>query len=49
MHRVEPKVFMVAENVVNDVELHGYLAHIGAQGWTSKKGNRDGNVGRNGQ
>ena len=49
MHRVEPKVFMVAENVVNDVELHGYLAHIGAQGWTSQKGNRDGNVGRNGQ
>ena len=49
MHRVEPKVFMVAENIVNDVELHGYLEHIGAQGWTSQKGNRDGNVGRNGQ
>ena len=49
MHRVEPKVFMVAENVVNDVQLHGYLEHIGAQGWTSKGGNRDGTVGRNGQ
>ena len=49
MHRVEPKVFMVAENVVNDVQLHGYLEHIGAQGWTSKGGNRDGTVGRYGQ
>ena len=25
MHRVEPKVFMVAENMVNDVALHEYL------------------------
>ena len=49
MHRVEPKVFMVAENVINDVELHGYLEHIGAMGWTSKKGNRDTSVGRNGE
>lgn len=48
MHRVEPQVFMVAENTINDTELHGYLEHIGAQGWTSKEGNRDGNVGRNG-
>tara|TARA_Y100000310_G_scaffold29507_1_gene27974 strand:+ start:2059 stop:2901 length:843 start_codon:yes stop_codon:yes gene_type:complete len=48
MHRVEPKVFLIAENKINDTELHGYLEHIGAQGWTSKKGNRDGNVGRNG-
>ena len=49
MHRVEPKVFLIAENTVNDTELHGYLEHIGAMGWTSKEGNRDGNVGRNGQ
>ena len=49
MHRVEPQVFMIAENTINDTALHGYLEHIGAQGWTSKKGNRDGNVGRNGQ
>ena len=49
MHRVEPQVFMIAENTVNDAALHGYLDHIGAQGWTSKKGNRDGNEGRNGQ
>jgi len=48
MHRVEPKVFMIAENTINDTALHGYLEHIGAQGWTSKKGNRDGNIGRNG-
>ena len=48
MHRVEPQVFMIAENTVNDTALHGYLEYIGAQGWTSKKGNRDGNVGRNG-
>ena len=48
MHRVEPQVFLIAENTINDTELHGYLEHIGAQGWTSKKGNRDGTVGRNG-
>jgi thymidylate synthase (FAD) len=49
MHRVEPQVFLIAENTVNDTALHDYLKHIGAVGWTSKKGNRDGNVGRNGQ
>ena len=49
MHRVEPKVFLIAENTVNDVALHDYLDHIGARGWTSKEGNRDGTVGRNGQ
>ena len=49
MHRVEPQVFMIAENTVNDTALHGYLDYIGARGWTSKKGNRDGNEGRNGQ
>ena len=49
MHRVEPQVFMIAENTINDVSLWNYLDHIGAQGWTSKKGNRDGNEGRNGQ
>ena len=49
MHRVEPQVFMIAENTVNDTALHSYLDHIGARGWTSKKGNRDGNEGRNGQ
>ena len=49
MHRVEPQVFMIAENTVNDAALHSYLQHIGAQGWTSKKGNRDGNEGRNGE
>ena len=49
MHRVEPQVFLIAENTVNDTALHSYLDYIGAVGWTSKGGNRDGNVGRNGQ
>lgn len=35
MHKVEPKVFLVAETQVNYEGLTGYLAHIGASQWAN--------------
>ena len=35
MHRVEPAVFLVAEQKVNYMDLNNYLSYIGAEGWKS--------------
>lgn len=35
MHPVEPKVFLVAETTSVDDGFQDYLAHVGAEGWTT--------------
>jgi len=35
MHRVEPQVFLIAEQRVRHMDLYKYLTHIGAPGWLS--------------
>jgi len=38
MHRVEPQVFLVAEQRVRHADVQDYLTHIGAEGWVSDTG-----------
>jgi len=38
MHRVEPQVFLIAEQRVRHNDVNAYLDHIGASGWASDTG-----------
>jgi len=38
MHRVEPQVFLIAEQRVRHNDVNDYLDYIGASGWTSDTG-----------
>lgn len=38
MHRVEPQVFLIAEQRVRHADVNDYLEHIGASGWKSDTG-----------
>ena len=35
MHKVEPKIFILASTEVNQASLDDYLSHIGAYSWSS--------------